>query len=166
MSMTPEAGTAVQPSAFWVRWLTVVSCGVALFGLVMVLSPDLTARAFGLLLYADSQHIVAFDAAVTTYISLLHGVLGAVMLGWGMALLLLVRGPFRRGSRDGWNIIAVSALAWFVPDTVLSLWMGFWQNAVLNVAIVLLLGIPLAVSMRGFRVTSPPRPTTGEAQKR
>jgi hypothetical protein len=32
----------------------------------------------------------------------------------------------------------VSLAAWLIPDTTLSLWSGFWQNAVLNVVLAIL----------------------------
>jgi hypothetical protein len=135
----------------WVYWLTVAVSGVSLVGLGMVLAPELTSRFFGLLLYADSHRVAAFGTAPANYIALLQGVLGAVMFGWGGALLLVVRGPFRRGNREAWNILALSVLAWFIPDTVLSLWMGFWQNALVNVGIALLVGIPLAATRGALR---------------
>jgi hypothetical protein len=47
-------------------------------------------------------------------------------------------------------IFAVSAAAWLVPDTVFSLWTGFWRNAVLNSVIALLFVIPLAATYRLF----------------
>jgi hypothetical protein len=146
MSTAINGGTLARPTSFWVRWLTVSACGVLIFGLGMVLAPDLTRQAFGLLLYADRDRVAGFDAAALPYISLLHGVLGAVMFGWGAALLLVIRGSFQRGSREGWNILAIAVSAWFIPDTALSLWTGFWQNALLNVAIALLFGIPLAAT--------------------
>jgi hypothetical protein len=149
--MTPDHNAISRPSPFWLNWLTLVCCGVMLFGLALVLAPGLAGRGFGLLLFADSEHVSALGVAAGSYISLLHRVLGAVMFGWSVALLLLVRGPFRRGSRDSWNIVAVSALAWFVPDTLFSLWTGFWQNALLNLAIAVPLAIPLVVTHRVFR---------------
>ncbi len=115
-------------------------------GLGMVLAPDLARQAFGLLLYANARGIAEFDAAALPYISLLHGVLGAVMFGWGTTLLLVIRGSFLRGSRESWNTLAIAVSAWFVPDTALSLWTGFWQNALLNVAIALIFAIPLAAT--------------------
>ncbi len=80
------------------------------------------------------------------YIALAHGVLGAVMVGWGAVLLIVLIGPFRRGTREGWLIVAVSVAAWFVPDTALSLATGFWQNAVLNVVVAVLFAVPLAAT--------------------
>lgn len=43
----------------------------------------------------------------------------------------------------GWNLIALSVAAWFVPDTSYSLLSGFWQNAVLNTVFAGLFAIPL-----------------------
>jgi hypothetical protein len=132
--MATVAENPVQPPAFWFRWLMTVTCGVMLFGLAMVFAPDLTARGFGLLLYADSHRITTLDPMAIRHIALLHGVLGAVLFGWGVALLLIVRGPYRHGHRYGWNIIAVSVLAWSIPDTMLSLWMGFFSQVRTSVA--------------------------------
>jgi hypothetical protein len=72
------------------------------------------------------------------------------MFGWGLALLLVVRGPFARGAREGWLIVAVSVAAWFVPDTAFSMWAGFWQNAVLNVVFLALFAAPLAATYGAF----------------
>lgn len=152
MSTTTINGSAqIRPALFWVRWLTVSASAIVMLGLGMVLAPGLTRQAFGLLLYADRYRVAEFDAAAVSYISLLHGVLGAIMLGWGTALLLIIRGSLLRGSRESWNILAIAVSAWFIPDTALSLWTGFWQNALLNVGIALLFGIPLAATRKTAR---------------
>ncbi len=44
--------------------------------------------------------------------------------------------------------------AWFTPDTAFSLWSGFWQNAVLNVAVATLFAVPLAATYRTFHASS------------
>jgi hypothetical protein len=64
-----------------------------------------------------------------------------------------VRGPFAAGAGIGWRIIAVSVVAWFVPDTAYSLWFGFWQNAVLNLVFFVLFAVPLAATHRSHRET-------------
>lgn len=140
-----------MPSAFWLRWLLTVTFGVMVFGLSLVVAPGFAREGFSLLVYGDTQKIAAFGAEAVAYISLVHAVLGAVMFGWGVALWLVVRGPFARGARDGWQIVAVSVAAWFVPDTAFSLWSGFWQNAVLNLVFVVLFAVPLAATFRAFR---------------
>jgi len=127
-----------------------VTIGVMVFGLLLILAPGFAREGFSLLLYSDTRHIAAFGAEAEEYIVLVHAVLGAVMFGWGLAMLLIVRGLFARGAPEGWQIIAVSVAAWFIPDTTFSVWSGFWQNAVLNLAFFLLFVAPLAATYRAF----------------
>ena len=135
----------------WYRWLYASTLGVMLFGISMVLAPDFIRQFFSLLVYASPSAIErGFGSAANAYILLVHGVLGAVMFGWGVAMLMALRGPFRRGEREGWRLIAVPVAAWFVPDTVFSLYSGFWQNAVLNTVFAALFAIPLAATHRHF----------------
>jgi hypothetical protein len=56
---------------------------------------------------------------------------------------MLALGPLRQGDRSAWRIFVVSLLAWFVTDTLFSLWSGFWQNALLNGVFALLFAPPL-----------------------
>lgn len=140
-------------STVWFWWLFVAITGVMVFGLSMILSPDLIRRFFGLLLYSSADFMLStFEPAAVAYITLTHGVLGTVMFGWGAALLLVLSGPFRRGSREGWVILSVSIAAWWVPDTWFSLQMGFWQNAVLNLVFAVLFAVPL-IATRGLLKT-------------
>lgn len=130
----------------WWLWLVVVSGGVVVGGLVMVVAPGLTRRLFSLLVFASPETIDGFGALPARYVVLAHGVLGAVMVGWGAALLLVLFGSFRRGAREAWLTVAISLAGWFVPDTALSLAIGFWQNAVLNVVVAILFAVPLAAT--------------------
>jgi len=141
---------------FWWCWLIGVTMGVLLLGISMVLEPGSNHQLLGLLLFASPDAITAFEAPAVSYITLVHGVLGAVLFGWGVALLFVLLGPFRRGAREGWLTFAVSIVAWFVPDTAFSLWTGFWQNAVLNGVMALAFAIPLAATYP--RHASNPRP--------
>lgn len=135
-------------ASLWWRWLVVMTVVVMLFGIGMVVAPGLTRQAFGWLVYASPDRIGAFGADAVAYISLVHAVLGAVLFGWGTAMLLIVLGPLRRGAREGWQMLVVSLVAWFIPDTAFSLWSGFWQNAALNVAVAALFAIPMAATYR------------------
>jgi hypothetical protein len=141
------------PSSFWFAWLLVVSVGVALFGLLLVVAPDLAQKGFALLTYMDTNQISGFGTEAVAYISLAHVVLGSVMFGWGIALFFLIRSQFRQGARGGWFIVTVSVIAWFIPDTAYSLWSGFWQNAVLNTVFMVLFAIPLLATYRTFHET-------------
>lgn len=139
-------------SIFWTNCLLLVTVGVMVFGASLFLSPSLARAGFSTLLFANPTQLNQFDPAAVRYIDLLHGVLGAVMFGWGAALTLLVKGAFARGELFAWNIVAVSVLTWFIPDTFISIWSGFWQNAVLNVFFILLFSAPLLATYRAFHV--------------
>jgi hypothetical protein len=155
----PTCEQPMKVPLFWFHWLLIVIAGVMLFGISMILSPGLIRRFFGLLFFASANGLESrFGAPAAAYITLVHGVLGAVMFGWGASLLLVLLGPFRRGSREGWLILTVSAAVWFVPDTLFSLWTGFWQNAVLNMVLALLFAIPLAATFGGTGPRPPDRP--------
>jgi len=140
-----------SPSSFWTNWLLVVSIGVSVFGLILVIAPALSMQGFSLLVYFDPERIASFDHEATRYISLAHAVLGAVMSSWGLALVAVVRTLFSVGQRTAWNIIAISVGGWFIPDTTYSLISGYWQNAVLNLAFLLLFAPPLVATYKVFR---------------
>lgn len=136
---------------FWWRWLVVATCAVLVFGLSMVLLPEPTQKLFNYLYLSSPQGSATFGKAAVAYITFLSAVLGAVMFGWSVALLYILLGPFRRRQIEGWRTLAVSLVAWFIPDTAFSLWSGFWQNAVLNTIMLVLFLIPLAATYAMFK---------------
>jgi hypothetical protein len=138
-----------RPSSLWINWLLAVSVGVVVFGLVLVLIPSLARQGFSLLVYASPERIDAFGEEPVRYISLAHAVLGGVMVGWGVALFYVTKTLLARGSRIAWNLIALSVLAWFIPDTSYSLLSGYWQNALLNTVFLVLFVVPL-LATRGM----------------
>ena len=72
------------------------------FGIGMIVVPELIRQAFSFLVFAARDTIqYRFSAPAVGYVTLVHAALGAVMFGWGAALLLVLLGPFRRGSRKG-----------------------------------------------------------------
>ncbi len=131
---------------FWWRWLVVATCMVLLFGLSMVVLPGPTQRMFNYI-YLSSPHGTAiFGETAIAYIEFISAVLGAVMFGWSIALIYILFGAFRRKQMEGWRTIAVSLVAWFIPDTAFSLWSGFSQNAVLNLLMLAIFVVPLAAT--------------------
>lgn len=142
---------AEPPRALWTNWLLATAIGVTAFGLALVVAPDLALQGFSLLIYSDADRIASFGQEAARYISLAHAVLGGVMVGWGVALIIVVRTLFAVGHRAGWNIVALSATTWFVPDTAYSLASGYWQNALLNLAFLVLFAVPLIATSKVFR---------------
>lgn len=143
-----KEGALQNRTKFWHGWLMVMSAAVMVFGSLMMLAPELTRNLFSVLLYSASGRIDGLDPEAVRYITLAHGVLGAVMFAWGLAIFLILSGVFRRERRKAWNIIALSLAAWYLPDTLFSLWTGFWQNALLNTVLAALFALPLAVLHR------------------
>lgn len=128
----------------WLAWLWLATIGLMVFGLSMVLLPDLIRWAFSWMLYADGGHVSNhFGESANNYIRLLHGVLGSVMFGWGVMIAMILRRSLVRGEDGTVNMILLPLLAWFVPDTLFSLHTGFWQNVVLNTVFLILFVVPL-----------------------
>lgn len=140
--------TDSKQAGLWVTWLGAVTLGVIGFGLALIMAPSLGVQGFSLLVYGTSDRISAFGTEASAYIELAHAVMGAVMVGWGTALLLVLRGPMRRDPKEGVRIFSLSLACWFVPDTVFSLTSGFWQNAILNLVFAVLFAIPLLALRR------------------
>jgi hypothetical protein len=135
--------TEPGPKTLWLAWLRIATVFTIAFGLFLVVAPALSRQGFSLMVYSSADRIGGFGSAAADYIELAHAVMGAVMVGWGVALLLVLRGPMRRNVREGALIYAVSLTCWFVPDTIFSLASGFWQNAILNLSFAVVFAIPL-----------------------
>lgn len=133
----------VVPRKLWINWLAAVSSGVIAFGLLLVLAPGLARQGFSLLVYAEPTLIDSFGDEQVRYVSLAHAVIGGVMVGWGVAMLYVVRSLLAKGQGEGWYIITMSIAAWYIPDTAYSILSGFWQNAVLNTVFLSLFLVPL-----------------------
>ena len=136
---------------FWERWLIFATSLVAGFGLLLVVSPAFASWLFGWVAFGSASGIENLGAAAQPYLALVHGVLGAVMFGWGVGLLLIVVGPFSRGEWEAWRLVAISMGAWFAVDITLSAVSGFWGNVALNIGFALLFAVPLAATYSGFR---------------
>lgn len=128
---------------FWTHWLSYTTAFTVLFGLVMVLAPDFTSQAFGLMMFQDMETFSTLPADSAAYIQLAHAVMGSVLVGWGVLMFLLVRILMAESPQRVVCLLAASILLWYLPDTAFSLVSGFWQNALLNTGFVILYAVPL-----------------------
>ena len=135
--------------ARWCHLLTLIAAAVMGLGLVLVLWPS--SGVFNLVVFYSLSMPPDFSAAAIAYVEFVYGVLGAVLIGWMAMVIALVRGPFRRGEPIAWTMLATSTSIWFVIDTAFSLAMGFWQNAVLNLALFCLFAVPLIATRKYFQ---------------
>ena len=118
---------------------------MAVFGGLLVIAPVAGRQGFSQLIDANLTTIDSFGAEAARYIGLAHAVIGSVMVGWGLAMVMITRHLIAVGSRLGWRMLAVSLIGWCVPDTLYSLASGYWQNAVLNTGFAALFLIPLVL---------------------
>lgn len=133
---------------FWQRWLLATTLLTMAFGAFLMLAPRFAREMFSWLFYASPTVIDTFGAEAVRYATFMHGALGAAIFGWGIVLTCVAVGPFARGTREGWFAIAASLIGWFVPDVIVSLWFGYWQNVVFDGVFALLYALPLIGTWR------------------
>ncbi len=136
---------------FWWRWLVVMTVGLILFAASFIVLSDLMQQVYNTLLFPVTQAHTTFNTAASEYIRFVYIVLGAVMIGWGLSLLFTLAGPFKLGHRESWWAVVVSLTTWFVIDSALSVAMGFWPNAIINIVFFILYSIPLIAIRRHFQ---------------
>jgi hypothetical protein len=135
---------------FWSVWLQAAAAVVMALCTVLLLAPSLGLAIFSTVYFLQPEFPVPVPAPAEDYIRFVHGILGAVMLGWMVAVLALARGPFLKGQRHAWNTIAVSVGAWFLIDTGYSALHGVWGNVVLNSFTAATFAVPLIGSRKHF----------------
>ena len=133
---------------FWDRWLIMVVAGVIAFSASLVVLPQLSQSLFDNLFARQLAAHQPFDPSTSDYVRFVYGVLGATMIGWMVSLLFLIAGPFRERTRFGWCAVSLSVLVWFVIDSSLSIWAGFWENAAFNTGFLFLFAPPIIATRR------------------
>ena len=131
----------MRSRAAWITWLQIVLAALLAYALVLVFVGAVAAQLFSVLGFGPSKSIDS--AAVRDYLKLPFMVLGAVLAGWAVMMMHIVRGPLRDGSPWARTILIRSVAVWFVLDTGMSLVLGFPTHAVFNLLFVTALGIPL-----------------------
>lgn len=130
----------------WITWLTGVLVIVLLYALLLVLAGSLAGSLFDLLGFGPPASIDTPE--VRDYLRLPFMVLGAVMAGWSLLMLLIVRGPLKEGAAWAPRFLLLAVGLWFVLDTGMSLVLGFPTHALFNLPFALALGIPLLALRR------------------
>lgn len=141
--MAPD-GPSPSP---WDRWLTAVIGVIAVYGAVLVVRGAVPAALFDQLGFGMTASGIT-GGPERTYVLLIYGVLGAVLIGWMFLLLAVVRGPLLRRERWAWNAVAASMTAWFVADTTFSLAIGSPAHALFNIGFGLAVAVPLMALRR------------------
>ena len=126
----------------WITWLQVVLGLLFVYALLLVFAGSLAGQLFTTFGFGPPESIDTDQ--VRDYLNLPFMVLGAVLAGWSLMMIQIVRGPLRDGSGWAVPILIRSLVVWFVLDTGMSLLLGFPMHALFNVPFAVALGIPLA----------------------
>ena len=125
-------------------WLTLWAWGVVIFGVVLatfaVPAVDGLGRMFFELL---GNHAPTEPDA---HLRFSFGLIGCVTIGWGVTLLAAFRAAWALPPAQAsgiWRLILISAFAWIINDSLLSITTGFGLNVVSNVVMLVLLLVPV-----------------------
>lgn len=116
-----------QHLALWLRILAIISI---LFGLLYVF--------FGLRIFTDI-HLIPKDVLLP-WESALYG---AVMVGWGVMILLVGRIAFRRDDKELKRALFIGLAVWLAIEALASAWFGVWFNVGVDVVVLALFAVPL-----------------------
>ena len=130
----------------WITWLTVVLVLVLGYALLLVVAGAVAGSLFDLFGFGPPASIDSPE--LRDYLRLPYMVLGAVMAGWSLLMLLVVRGPLKEGAEWAPRFLLLAFGLWFVLDTGMSLVLGFPTHALFNIPFALALGIPLLALRR------------------
>jgi len=128
--------------SFWRRWLIVVTIAVIVYGLALMLAPQVMHGLFNTLFFASSDVVQQFGEQASAFITLVYGVLGAVIIGWMVALLSIIWG-MAQNPRSAWNTLMLSVVVWYALDTGMSLLIGSVSHAVFNTLFLVMFAVPL-----------------------
>jgi hypothetical protein len=131
----------VKTRSSCITWLQIVLAMLLGYSLVLVFAGSLAGAWFSALGFGPPERVSTRE--VRDYLKLSFMVLGAVMAGWTVMMIQIVRGPLREGSAWALSVLINSLLVWFVLDTGMSLALGFPLHALFNVPFALALAIPL-----------------------
>jgi hypothetical protein len=112
--------------------MTAVAGTVIVFSALMLVTRLVTDGLFNWMFFGETGEPAGFPADAVDYYRVIYGVLGAVMIGWFLLVIWVVRGPLANGVAGAWGALVVSIGGWFAIDTTFSLASGFPENAVLN----------------------------------
>ncbi len=117
-----------KTSATWFRVITII---LIFFGLLFVF--------FGLRIFSDNVALIPQSVLLPGESALY----GAIMLGWGVTLLLVGRIAFRRDDRELKLALLVGLAVWLAAEAAASAWFGVWFNVGVDAVVLVLFGIPL-----------------------
>lgn len=136
---------------FWVRWIEVLGGVILAFGALLAIAGGTdVCRPLNELINPSFWGDEGLSAASKDFQTWIYALLGATMMGWGIAVVALARFGLGNGLRWAWWSLVIGIAGWYVLDTAASVIAGVWFNVALNTVILVAAAIPL-VALRGLR---------------
>ncbi|UCD63859.1 MAG: hypothetical protein JSW34_00075 [Candidatus Zixiibacteriota bacterium] len=138
--------------SFWQKWLFVVGLFLCALGVVLAFASDSSLTDF---VFNDRIDPVFWENGAPSEDGLIfrgwiYGVLGSVILSWGVLIAFIAYHPFKRKERWASNCILLATLIWFIPDTVISASYGVGFNVVFNTALLIVIILPWLLTRGHF----------------
>jgi hypothetical protein len=114
--------------ALWFKTITVILIG---FGLLYVF--------FGLKIFSNNAQLIPHKVLLD-WESALYG---AIMLGWGVTLLLVGKVAFNRDDHELKRALLIGLATWLAVEAAASAWFGVWFNVGVDIAVFALFAVPL-----------------------
>jgi hypothetical protein len=115
-------------SRVWFQAITIILIG---FGLLYIF--------FGLRIFSDDVPLIPREVLLP-WESALYG---AIMVGWGMTLLLVGRVAFHRDDTELMRALLVGLAVWLALEAAASAWFGAWFNVGVDFMVLALFTAPL-----------------------
>lgn len=117
-----------QQKALWFKVVSLILCG---FGLLYFF--------VGLKIFSYVVPLIPQEVLLD-WVSALYG---AIMLGWGVTLVLLGRIAFARDDAELKRVLFIGLAVWLVFEAIASAWLGVWFNVGVDAAVAMLFAVPL-----------------------
>ncbi len=135
---------------FFRLWLLAVSCAMVAAGAAMAVTSGTPLFAALNRLIDPAFWAAAPDPQTRRFQAWLYGIMGAVMAGWGLSIAIVVANAFASHQAWAWWSVTAGVLLWFPLDTGRSLLQRVYANAIVNVALLAVLAIPLIGTFGDF----------------
>lgn len=116
----------------YTQWFRVITVILVLFGLLFFF--------FGFKIFSGQKMTMIPLDVLLPWESALYG---AVLIGWGVTLLLVGRIAFRQKSRELKQALCIGLAIWLIVEAVASARFGVWVNVGVDAVVLTLFAVPL-----------------------
>jgi len=147
-------------SGFWKAWL-LIWCWATMGIGVLFAAAAVPALEGGVRLFYDTIYWpIDGTSPYSENVQLTAALLGAVMIGWAIAILGLVSAADTVGA-PAWRTLTLSIVAWYVIDSIISVALGAPVNGLSNTALLVTFLAPIlgsgVLQTGGARLATAPR---------